>query len=190
MMKTLQTQSRSLASRQGQRTPALSRIAGLVLLVVASAQAVAGDLPENEEPGTYVAYAEVVQADPIVEVVREPVATEICRAVPSSHRSKTPVVVGGIIGGLIGNQFGSGRGRTATTIAGTALGASVGADHSRKRSRERSGVQRCEATEHYREYERIAGYRVTYRYDGETYTTETKEHPGTHLKLELSAASS
>ena len=103
---------------------------------------------------------------------------------------RSPVVVGGIIGGLIGNQFGSGRGRTATTIAGAALGASVGANHSRKRSRERSGVQRCEVTEHYREYERIAGYRVTYRYDGKTYTTETKEHPGTHLKLELSAASS
>ena len=136
-------------------------------------------------------YAEVVRVDPIIEVVREPAHGEVCRdqAVTREQTSKTPLVLGGIIGGVIGNQFGSGRGRTAATVAGAALGASLGADHARTHGNT-SHAERCEVVEDYREYERVVGYRVTYRYDGIVRTTETQQHPGKHLKLSLSVVSS
>ena len=106
-----------------------------------------------------------------------------------SARSKTPLIAGGIIGALIGNQFGSGRGRAATTIAGTALGASLGADVARGR-REQSVAAQCETTSEVREYERITGYRVTYRYAGHIYNVETATDPGEYIRLRLSPAAS
>ena len=136
-------------------------------------------------------YGEVLEADPIIEIVREPVEHEVCYppSKASQGTSKTPLIAGGIIGGLLGHQFGSGRGRVATSIAGAALGASVGADHARKR-REASSDLRCDITKKYREYERVAGYRVKYRYDGQIHTTETKTHPGDQIRLELTTAAS
>ncbi len=136
-------------------------------------------------------YAEVVQADPIVEVVRDPIRREVCRdeRVTRKQASKTPLVLGGIIGGVIGNQFGSGRGRTVATVAGAALGASLGADYARTHGNT-SHAERCEVVEDYREHERVVGYRVTYRYDGVVGTTETQQHPGKYLKLSLSVVSS
>ncbi|MFB3104456.1 MAG: hypothetical protein ACE1ZA_05955, partial [Pseudomonadales bacterium] len=79
-------------------------------------------------------------------------------------------------------------GRTAATIAGAALGASLGADHARKRRD--SHAERCELSEDYHERERVVGYRVTHRYDGEIRTAETQEHAGKYLKLEFMVASS
>ena len=136
-------------------------------------------------------YAEVVRVDPIIEVVRDPIHSEVCRDVRLTRKpaSKTPLVLGAIIGGVIGNQFGSGRGRTAATVAGAALGASLGADHARKHGNT-SDAERCEVAEDYRGYERVVGYRVTYRYDDVVGTTETQQHPGTYLKLPLSVVSS
>ena len=136
-------------------------------------------------------YGEVLQADPIIEIVREPVEREVCYppSEVSQGTSKTPLIAGGIIGGLLGHQFGSGRGRVATSIAGAALGASVGADHARKR-RDESSDLRCDITKEYREYERVAGYRVKYRYDDRIHTTETKTHPGDQIRLKLATAAS
>ena len=161
----------------------------VALLVLASTNAFATSDLQLEEPGRYI-YAEVVQADPIIEVVRDPVLREVCHNVPGKQKRKsvTPHILGGIIGGVLGNQIGSGSGRTVATIAGAVLGTSLGADHARK-SRN-SDVKHCELTEDYREYERVAGYRVKYRHDGELRTTETREHPGKYLKLELRVASS
>ncbi len=161
----------------------------VALLMLASTNAVATSDLQLEEPGRYI-YAEVVQADPIIEVVRDPVLREVCHNVPGTQKRKsvTPHILGGIIGGVLGNQIGSGSGRTVATIAGAVLGTSLGADHSRKRRD--SDVKHCELTEDYREHERVAGYRVKYRYDGELRTAETRKHPGKYLKLELRVASS
>lgn len=163
----------------------LTRIAAIFFVATVSANAAGQGVTQKNEAGTTV-YAEVVQADPIIEFVREPVTRELCSDVSSSRtrRSATPLIVGGILGGLIGNQFGSGRGRTATSIAGAALGASLGADHARRRSEGGKPIRHCELTEGYREYERVAGYRVKYRYDGEIHTVETIDHPGKYLKIE------
>ena len=184
-MKTLPTET-NLPPTPGSvtRSPLWRRGAGVALIALASTNAVeASELPPTE-PGRYV-YAEVVQADPIIEVVRDPVLREVCYDVTRSAKRKsvTPHILGGIIGGVVGNQIGSGSGRTAATIAGAVLGTSLGADHARKRRD--SHAKRCKVTEDYREHERVAGYRVKYQYDGELRTAETREHPGKYLKLEL-----
>ena len=169
----------------------LRQVAAVFLVAGASANAAVASVTEDSGSGSYV-YAEVVQADPIVEIVREPVRHEVCGSVqsPRKKRSATPLIVGGIIGGLIGNQFGSGSGRAATTVAGAALGGSLGADHGRRHSEDGNPIRHCELTEDYREYERVAGYRVKYRYDGEIHTAVTRERPSKYLKLELSVAPS
>ena len=169
----------------------LRQVAAIFLVAAVGANAAWANTAANSASGSYV-YAEVVQADPIIEIVREPVRREFCTdtRAPRKKRSSTPLIVGGIIGGVIGNQFGSGSGRAAATVAGAALGGSLGADRSRRRS-EGGNVQRhCEVSGEYREYERVAGYRVKYRYEGEIHTAETREHPGQYLKLELSVAPS
>ena len=135
-------------------------------------------------------YAEVVDARPIIEVVRERSTAHVCRHVetPAGPQSATPPIVGGIIGGVIGNQFGSGRGRTLSTVAGAALGGAVGLDHARKNRPPATVMERCEPEASVREYERVVGYRVTYRYNGELHVIETDEHPGDRLALEVQLA--
>ena len=157
----------------------------LVAIGVAVSQAHATEVSDSDSYG----YAEVVQGEPIIEIVREPVHREVCREVRSRHqrRSSTPTILGGLIGGVIGNQFGSGSGRTAATVAGAAAGAYAGNEHSRRHS-ESTDERHCELVTEYREYERVSGYRVTYRYDGEVRVAETKERPGDYLKLALSPA--
>ena len=134
-------------------------------------------------------FADVVRSVPIIEIVRQPVNREICRdtEVYGRQKSATPPILGGIIGGVLGNQFGSGSGRTATTIAGAVLGGSIGADHAR-RNQSRT-ERRCEIVKEYTESERVVGYRVTYRYNGQLHSTETLTDPGEFLELKLVVAS-
>ena len=186
-MKTIPTETKLPVTPRFAPSGSLWRSGSAVaLLVLASTNAVEASELQPNEPGRYF-YAEVVQADPIIEVVRNPVLREVCHDVPR-RKSVTPHIVGGIIGGVLGNQIGSGSGRTAATIAGAVLGTSLGADHARKRRD--SHAQRCELKEDYREHEQVVGYRVKYRYDDEIRTAETREHPGKYLKLELRVASS
>ncbi|MCH8142923.1 MAG: glycine zipper 2TM domain-containing protein [Proteobacteria bacterium] len=188
-MKTIPAEtSLPVTRRFPTRSPLWRRGAAIALIALTSTNAVEASELQPTEAARYV-YAEVVQADPIIEVVRDPFIREVCRDVHQSEerQSVTPHILGGIIGGVVGNQIGSGSGRTAATIAGAALGASLGADHARKRRD--SHAERCELTEDYHERERVVGYRVTYRYDGEIRTAETQERPGKYLKLELRVAS-
>ncbi|MEJ2603123.1 MAG: glycine zipper 2TM domain-containing protein [Gammaproteobacteria bacterium] len=109
-------------------------------------------------------------------------------------------IAGGIIGGVIGRQFGGGSGRDAMTVVGTLVGAAIGNDRARRaetydryehyddyRAYERHSrpVTRCETRYQSREEERIDGYRVTYRYRGQTYTTRTDHDPGDRLRVRV-----
>jgi uncharacterized protein YcfJ len=109
-------------------------------------------------------------------------------------------IAGGIIGGVIGRQFGGGSGRDAMTVVGTLVGAAIGNDRARRsgsdepyeryddyRAYERHSrpVTRCETRYQSREEERIDGYRVTYRYHGQTYTTRTDHDPGDRLRVRV-----
>ena len=80
-------------------------------------------------------------------------------------------VIGGIVGGIIGHQIGQGRGQTAATIAGAAGGAVAGHE-----IEERS--RRPDET-----------FRVTVRYDNDTYETLTQAditdlRPGDRVRVE------
>ena len=135
--------------------------------------------------------ARVVWVKPIYETVEVSRPVESCweeeayRASRDGH-SYTPVIVGAIVGGVVGNQFGKGRGKDAMTAAGALLGASVGSDISRQRG---SGYvttrTRCEMVDNYEYREELVGYRVKYRYKGNTYWTRTRHHPGESLRVRV-----
>ncbi len=162
------------------------RILTALLFLTASTSMFQANATESDGSDAYV-YADVVEVTPVIEIVREPVYREVCREVEvKRRRSATPPIVGGIVGALIGNQFGSGSGRTAATVAGGALGASVAADRQRRKSDSVDIEHRCQRVREYREYERVVGYRVSYRYDGEIRTATTRKHPGEQLRLQLS----
>lgn len=177
---------------------------GIGALVV-SAGAVAN------EPGVQYQYAPVVDVEPIVRLVRverprrECWDEEVYEEVPgpahnygrSGRGSAGATIAGGVVGGVIGRQFGGGKGRDAMTLFGTLVGAAIANDRSaRQQAGYRSAqhydyerrpvtVERCRVDTESFEEERVEGYRVTYLYDGDTYTMRTREHPGEQVKLRV-----
>lgn len=141
-------------------------------------------------------YAKVVSAEPIVRYVTVKTPQRECwqeMETYTEHRGgrKNPAgaLVGAVIGGVVGHQFGSGRGNDAATVAGSLIGAAIGSDAS-KRSRHETvryerPVERCATTIVEREEERIDGYRVIYRYQGQRYSTRMPYDPGERLRVRV-----
>jgi uncharacterized protein YcfJ len=132
--------------------------------------------------------ARVVDVDPIYHRVKVRTPHQECWDEPRRYRnshSQTSTIAGAIIGGVIGNQFGSGSGNTAMTVAGTLLGGSIGRDI-RDNDRHYSGYQeQCRVT-HDTHYERqLKGYDVTYKYNGQRYTTFMRERPGKYIPVQV-----
>jgi len=140
--------------------------------------------------------ARVVRVEPLVRMVRVAEPRETCwdERVPvreAGYRSATPMILGGILGGVIGHEMGKGRGKDAATVAGVILGGSIGRDIEHDRRTDRvvgeEVVERCTTETAWREEERIEGYRVTYRYRGELFTTRMDHDPGSRLRIRLIA---
>ncbi|MDJ0929023.1 MAG: glycine zipper 2TM domain-containing protein [Gammaproteobacteria bacterium] len=139
--------------------------------------------------------APVTHVEPLVRLVNVATPREVCWEEPvyqaaHRHRSKTPVVVGGIIGGAIGHAIGdSRRSKNLLTAAGALLGASIGRDHSYRHSpppRRYVTTQRvCEIEQVVHQEERIDGYRVTYRYRGRSFVTHTATPPGATIPVRV-----
>jgi uncharacterized protein YcfJ len=140
--------------------------------------------------------AEVVNVEPLYETVHTEVPREQCQMerVPVRHqarRSATGPILGAIIGGALGNAVGhSKHNKQVGTVVGAVLGGSIGADVAR-RNRQRhdelayTNQETCRTVTDYREEERISGYRVTYRYAGELYTTRMNRDPGPTLPVRV-----
>lgn len=118
-------------------------------------------------------------------------------------------VLGALVGGALGNQVGGGDGRRAATIAGAVIGGAIGNNLDRGRNwygRDpyaygqgygRGGryayaqpvTQRvCDQRVEYRSEQRVVGYDVTYVYNGRTFRTETREHPGDRIRVAVNVA--
>ncbi|MGI9321399.1 MAG: glycine zipper 2TM domain-containing protein [Thiogranum sp.] len=151
-----------------------------------------GTVPSGPAVPGYVDTAEVIQAEPLYKPVQVAHPVNECwieRVTYGNpgHNAYAGPVAGGIIGGVLGNQLASGRGRTAMTVAGTLLGASVGHRLSAASYRPptTADVRRCTTRNRYEQRQQLVGYRVDYRYEGQTFTTRTNRHPGRFIRVRV-----
>jgi len=166
---------------------------GAVALAGGSSISLAGGRHQGDG---YYDYAPVLRATPLTEVVRVKEPREVCwtehvtHTRPRRHHgSVTPEIVGGIIGGVVGNQFGSGRGKDIATVAGAVLGGSLAHDMKRRRGRVYDSytepVERCRLEHDYYEQERVVGYDVKYRYNGQIYRARMERDPGDSVRVRV-----
>jgi len=148
--------------------------------------------------GSYVITAPVVDAQPLVEIVQVSTPREVCRDERVEHYvedrprgPRTSTIVGTVLGAAIGNNIVDGDDREGARIAGALLGGAIGRDVGRRKADRRRVVsyeQHCEIEHVTHEEERVSGYRVRYRYDGQTFVTRTDTHPGDTIRLRVSVA--
>ncbi len=145
-------------------------------------------------------YARVLSAEPVIRYVTVTTPVKECweetRQYTVERRPNTlgGTLLGAVVGGVVGHQFGSGSGRRLATAAGAVIGASVGDSVARKRAYSRGyygstrysePVQRCETSYQTREEERIDGYRVVYKYNGQKYATRLPQNPGRRIRIRV-----
>lgn len=122
----------------------------------------------------------------------------------SQDRQYGGAIVGGLAGGILGHQVGGGSGKDAATALGVVLGAMAGDQLQNRDSRpqydngrydngqyDNGGyetaqreVKRCRTV--YDAQTRITGYRVSYDYRGQNYTTFMRTNPGNSLPVRVS----
>lgn len=133
-------------------------------------------------------YARVIDVEPVYERFSRSVPVENCwvesreRGYPSRASA---AIAAGAVGALIGNQIGRGDGRRAATLGGAFLGAVLGSEASRHNDRgpRYEEVQRCRTRYEEQFDERVAGYRVTYEYDGRRGVTRLPYEPGRYIRV-------
>lgn len=157
----------------------------------------------NNRGQTKYVYADVVNVEPIVRYVTVSRPERVCEQVEyradrrhRRHDSAGGTIAGGLLGGVIGRQFGGGKGRDAATIAGVLIGSAIGhdaeannsgRDRHRNRDHEVRTRERCETRYERHEEERIDGYRVSYSFQGENFTTRTEYEPGDKIRIAVNA---
>jgi len=165
-------------------------ILGIAIAALATSQAFArGNVSYD--------YATVIDADPIVKIVKISTPREECWEEEVVYRdryerrdSSIGPVLGGVIGGALGNAVGhKKKNKQVGAVVGAVLGATLGkavADSNRSGETVSRGTEeRCKVYHDYREEERIIGYQVRYRYNDETYSTRTDTDPGDTIKIRL-----
>lgn len=147
-------------------------------------------------------FGRVQHVEPVYKVFEHRVPHETCwketvrvdRTRHGRHDSATSTLVGGVIGGAIGHAVGHGKSnKKLGAVVGSVIGMSVGRDIGEKNNKHRHNdtpyyedVERCDVRYTTRTEERLMGYDVTYKYQGQRYTTFTKEHPGKRIRLAVS----
>ncbi len=173
-------------------------ISVLGMAIMGTAIAEAGYKGHKAKRGAFYDEAEVINVEPITRTVRISVPERECWE-EEVYYSDAPihaadaarnVLIGGIVGGIIGHQFGNGRGKDVATLAGTLIGASVAhgraKDKARAHSYERVATEeRCRVVNQYHTEERVDGYWVTYRYQGESFTTRMPFDPGSSIRVRV-----
>lgn len=129
------------------------------------------------------AYADIVDVDRITETVETP--REVCENVTVTRQQPTQdpnriagTAVGAIVGGVLGNQIGGGSGKKIATAAGAVAGGFAGRE---VQGRMQQGdtytttERRCETV--IDSEEKLVGYDVEYRIEGEAYRVRLDEAP-------------
>ena len=113
------------------------------------------------------------------------------RQVSGGDRNYGGAVIGGVAGGVLGHQVGKGHGKDAATIVGAVVGAIAGdsvANRDQAAPQYVQGpareVQQCRTINEVQQ--QLTGYRVTYEYHGQPFSTITRENPGPNLPVRVS----
>ncbi len=148
---------------------------------------------------SYTDSARVTQVQPIYRTVetsrphRECYQEEVYRPVQSSRHENNAlgIIVGGALGGALGHNI-SRHHRDTATIAGAIIGSAIGHDVSSNKHRGRGYSQgyeeRCHTVSERYSEERLDGYRVTYRYQGQTFSTRMDHDPGDRVQVRISVS--
>lgn len=134
--------------------------ASAAMLVLPAATSLAGE--------TYIDYAPVVRVDEVYEQYQEPVKREECSFERSSKQRQDDRRIAGDV-----------RQRTP----GMSLVQSIRFDAEHIRNQQ--PVQRCRLVTKYESHKRVGAYKVTYRYNGATYTKQMDYHPGDEIKVRV-----
>ena len=140
--------------------------------------------------------AEVVDVEPIVEQVEIVEPKERCwfetvQRRQRGERSITAPLLGAIIGGAVGNAVGhKKRNKQVGAVVGAVLGGSLARDLSRDAHAPVRRVRRevCDVVEQRKTQERVTGYMVTYRYQGETHRARMEQRPGERIRVRVRVA--
>jgi uncharacterized protein YcfJ len=171
----------------------------LLLALLNSAPSLASGYPAG---GVFQDYAKVVASTPVYEKINEPRREcweEEVRYEPRYERqyrrdsNAGSTIIGGLVGGVLGNSIGKGDGRKAATAIGAVLGAVAGDNYADSRrgdyqpSESRVRVeQRCREIDNWSR--RLTGYDVTYRYQGQEYTSFMTRDPGNSVRVNVSVS--
>ncbi len=142
------------------------------------------------------AFADVVNVEPRYQRVEHRVPEKQCWVETVRHEepvggyrdSHTGQILGAAIGGGLGNAVGHNKSnKRVGTVVGAILGASIANDMANNRRHSSRAVyedvERCDVSYHSEYEERINGYDVEYRYNGQIYHTYMDRHPGKKIKV-------
>ena len=177
----------------------LTALVSVALLLGASNTAMADHDPGRDSGRARYDYAKVISAQPIVRYVTVTIPERVCweemqyyTVDRRARRTGGGALLGALIGGVVGHQFGSGHGNDAATVAGAVIGAAVGTSVSYVRYGDRYAVEhrarpveRCKTNYRKHQEERIDGYTVTYRYNGQKYVTQMPYDPGKKIRVRV-----
>jgi uncharacterized protein YcfJ len=174
--------------------------AGLITALISTSAAMASK--ERHYTGdNYTDTARVTHVQPIYRSVetsrphRECYQEEVYRPVQSSRHENSALgmIVGGALGGALGHNI-SRHHRDTATIAGAVIGSAIGHDVSsnkhrnRDRGYSRGYEERCHTVSERHSEERLDGYRVTYRYQGQIFSTRMDHDPGDRIQVRISVS--
>lgn len=134
-------------------------------------------------------YAQVIKVAPVMQNVSTP--QQVChdetierKVPPKDQHQIAGTVIGAVAGGLLGHTIGGGRGNTVATVAGAVGGGYAGKkieENRQDHNVQLETVRRCSTVAN--TTSTIAGYDVTYVYNGVTRTTRMDHDPGDRLKM-------
>jgi uncharacterized protein YcfJ len=146
-------------------------------------------------------FAELIAAVPVSKEVQVPTSSRECNQVPVTYTdyvapekpasTPTNVIVGALIGGVVGNQVVNGSKRDAATALGAGAGGYLGYRRAKSKNEPQAVQrtryeQRCNTVKGSRSELQPDGYDVTYRYQGEVYTTRMETPPPARFPVTLS----